>query len=51
MAGVAVTDAPVVLLRPVGGDQVYEVEFPDAVRVVLCPWQIETFGLRVTMGG
>ena len=49
--GVAVTVDPVVLLNPVGGDQVYEVELPDAVRFTLCPWQTEVFGVSVIVGG
>ena len=51
VAGVAVTDEPVVLLKPVGGDHVYEVELPDAERLTLCPWQIEVFGVTETVGG
>ena len=51
VVGVAVTEEPVVLLRPVAGDHAYEVELPDAVRVVLCPWQIEVLGLNVMVGG
>ena len=50
LVGVAVTEVPAVLLSPVGGDHVYVVAFPDAVRLTLCPWQIEVLGLTLTIG-
>ena len=51
LVGVAVTLAPVVALNPVAGDHAYEIELPDAVRLTLCPWQIEVFGVTEIFGG
>ena len=51
VVGVAVTEAPVVLLNPVGGDQLYVVALPLAVRFTLCPKQMEVFGVTDTVGG
>lgn len=48
--GEAITEEPVVLLSPVGGDHVYELA-PLAVNVTFCPVQMDgAAGLTVTDG-
>ena len=47
IAGLAVTVAPVVALRPAAGDQLYVLAVPLAVRVTGLHW---LFGVTLTVG-